>query len=160
MKKFMIAMFAMALIVALAAPSFAFDVSFGGRVRTDFGYNYNSEEQTQNGTDSVVRGFFSVASSSYFRATFNSKDKKVGVRIEMGLGGTMTRRTVFGWYTIGNCKLVAGNNYTWAGDGVIGHSSWLTRPYRRWHGSELLRSYAHDRPGMAFRQLRRPGWYL
>ena len=126
MKKLMIAAFAVALLVAFAAPSFAFEVNFGARVRTNFGYVYSSEERTDNGSDAVTRGFFDVSSSSYFRATFTSKDKKVGVRIEMGLGSTMTRRTVFGWYTIGNCKLVAGNNYTWAGDGVIGHSSWLT----------------------------------
>ena len=128
MKKLMMAVFAAAMLVAFAAPAFAFDVEFGGRVRTDFGYNYTSEEATQNGTDSTIRGFLSVASSSYFRATFTSKDKKVGVRIEMGLGGTMTRRPVFGWYSIGNCKLIAGNNYTWAGDGVIGTASWLTDP--------------------------------
>jgi hypothetical protein len=126
MKKLLVAAFAVALVVAFAAPAFAFDYSFGARVRTNFGYTFASEERTQNGTDSTVRGFFNVSSSSYIRTTFNSKDKMVGVRAEIGLGGTVTRRTVFGWYNIGNCKLVAGNNYTWAGDGVLGHSSWLT----------------------------------
>ena len=126
MKKLLIAVFAAAMLAAFTVPAFAFDVEFGGRVRANFGYEYTSEEATQNGSDETIRGFLNVSSSSYFRATFTSKDKKVGVRIEMGLGSTMTRRPVFGWYSIGNCKLVAGHNYTWAGDGVIGHSSWLT----------------------------------
>jgi hypothetical protein len=126
MKKILLTVFAMGMLFAFSSSAFAFDVTFGGRVRTDFGYNYTSEEGTENGTDSIIRGFFNVASSSYLRATFSSKDKKVGVRIEMGQGSTITRRTVFGWYQIGNCKIVAGNNYTWAGDTVIGHSSWLT----------------------------------
>ncbi len=126
MKKCLVVAFAIAMLAAFAIPASAFDVTFGARVRTDFGYTYSSEELTDNGTDSTTRGFFNVASSSYFRATFASKDKKVGVRIEMGLGSTITRRPVFGWYQIGNCKIVAGNNYTWAGDTVIGHSSWLT----------------------------------
>jgi hypothetical protein len=127
MKKLLLACLAVCLVAALAAPAFA-DTTFGGRVRWNLGYTADSEELTDNGDNGVVSGFMSVSSSSYFRVTFESKDKKVGVRIELGLGSTVTRRPVFGWYNIGNCKIVAGNNYTWAGDGVIGTSSWLIDP--------------------------------
>ena len=89
---------------------FAFDLQFGGRVRTVFGYNIASEGNTENGEKSVTRGFLYVPSTSYFRATFSSDDKKVGMRIEMGLGSSsMNRRHVFGWYRFGNFKITAGN---------------------------------------------------
>jgi hypothetical protein len=127
MKKILLALMVAGLVVALAAPAFA-DTTFGGRVRWNYGYKADSEELTDNGEDATVSGFMSVSSSSYFRVTFESKDKLVGVRIELGLGDTVTRRPVFGWYTMGNCKIVAGNNYTWAGDTIIGASSWLIDP--------------------------------
>jgi hypothetical protein len=127
MKKILLALMVAGLVVALAAPAFA-DETFGGRVRWQWGYEADSEELTDNGDTDIVSGFMSVSGTSYFRVTFESKDKKVGVRIEIGLDRTVTRRPVFGWYTIGNCKIVAGNNYTWAGDGVIGAASWLIDP--------------------------------
>ena len=95
MKKNLVLALAVAMVLAFSASAFAFDVTFGRRVRANFGYNYTSEEGTQNGSDANIRGFLNVSSSSYFRATFASKDKKVGVRIEMGLGSTVTRRPVF-----------------------------------------------------------------
>lgn len=144
MKKILLALMVAGLAVALAAPAFA-DTSFGGRVRWQMGWMADSEELTDNGDDDIVSGFMSVSSSSYFRVTFESKDKKVGVRIEMGLGSTVTRRPVFGWYTIGNCKVVAGNNYTWAGDGVIGAASWLIDPT----GGGMGMTYHGRRPMLA-----------
>jgi hypothetical protein len=127
MKKLLIALMVAGLVVAFTAPAFSAE-TFGGRVRWNYGYTADSEELTDNGEDAIVSGFMSVSSSSYFRVTFESKDKLVGVRIEIGLGSTVTRRPVFGWYTMGNCKIVAGNNYTWAGDGVMGAASWLIDP--------------------------------
>ena len=127
MKKILLALMVVGLVVALTAPAFA-SPTLGGRVRWQYFYEADSEELTDNGDNEIVSGFMTVSGSSYLRVTFESKDKKVGVRIEMGLGSTVTRRPVFGWYTMGNVKVVAGNNYTWAGDGVIGASSWLIDP--------------------------------
>jgi len=127
MKKLFLALMVAGLVVALAAPAFA-NPTITGRVRWDFGYVANSQELTQNGDNDIVSGFMSVASSSFLAAEWESKDKVVGMHIEIGLGGTVTRRPVFAWYTIGNCKVVAGNNYTWMGDGVIGTASWLIDP--------------------------------
>ena len=101
---------AVIITIAQVGAASAFDLTFGSRVRTNFGYTVDSHLRTENGDEGATRGFFSVLGSSYFRATFTSDDKKVGVRAEMGLASSaMTRRHVFGWYRIGSFKIVAGN---------------------------------------------------
>lgn len=127
MKKVLFILMVACLALAVAAPSFA-GTTIGGRVVTQIGWQSDSEERTQNGDTDIISGFLQVSAISYIRVVYESEDKKVGIWTEIGLGSTVTRRPVFGWYTIGNCKIVAGNNYTWAGDSVIGVGTWLEDP--------------------------------
>ncbi len=128
MRKFLVAFLVAAFTVAMSIPAQAFDTTFSGTVVWQMGYHSDSAEITENGNDSVVSGFMSVTDDSNLSVTFESKDKKVGVSLEMDLEGTLIRGPVFGWYTMGDFTLVAGHNDTWAGDGLIGTDSWLIDP--------------------------------
>lgn len=118
MKKFFIAMVAVAAIVALAVPAMAAG-SIHVRALLDAGYMYSSEERNTAG-DSVTELFMGVPGHSYLRGLWASDDKKTGAMAELGIGSNvivsdgLTLRYLYGWYKVGNCKLVAGHtDSTW-----------------------------------------------
>jgi hypothetical protein len=119
MKKLVILAIAVAAVVAFTAPAFA-KYTIGGVALTDFGWRYRSEERTTSGND--VTGFFlDVPGHSRFNASWVNAAKDTGMFIEFGLRsvtGTnegVTLRHIYGWYKIGNCKLLIGHTDTWAG---------------------------------------------
>lgn len=136
MKKFFVIMLALAALVAFTAPAFAADEpgpSFvvGGRMLTDFGYNKLPKEQVANGKEDVTSAFINVAGHSYLNAKFTSADKTTGGLVElgvgsrMGTGATLTLRYAYGWWKVGNCKLVAGHNDSWIGSLIFAPKQYL-----------------------------------
>ncbi len=113
MKKFFIAMVAVAALIAFAVPAMAAG-SMHVRALLDVGYTMNSQERTASG-DSVTAVFMNIPGHSYLRGLWMSDDKKAGAHAELGLnshafnGTGSTLRYIYGWYKIGACKLVAGH---------------------------------------------------
>ncbi|MFH1057633.1 MAG: hypothetical protein V1797_03000 [Pseudomonadota bacterium] len=125
MKKFF-AILAAVAIVALAVPVLAADapgpqVTVGGRMLTDFGYHNTSKELTSNGKNDVTTAFINLAGHSYLHAKFTSADKTSGGFIEFGLSSkvndneSISLRYAYGWWKVGNCKLLAGQDDGWVG---------------------------------------------
>lgn len=126
MKKFFVIMLAVAALVAFTAPAFAADepgpsVVVGGRLLTDVGYNKLSKELTSNKKEDVTTAFVNLASHSYLNAKFTSVDKSTGGFVELGLSSKINNaesvllRYAYGWWKVGNCKLVAGHDDGWLG---------------------------------------------
>jgi hypothetical protein len=136
MKKVFAIMVAVAALVAFTAPAWAAmdepGPSFvvGGRMLTDVGYNKSSKELTNNKKEDVTTAFVSLAGHSYLNAKFASADKTTGGFIELGLLSTSNAnsagfkaansesvllRYAYGWWKVGNCKLLAGQDDGWVG---------------------------------------------
>ena len=115
-----VALLGLALPV-LAAPAPGANVVVGGRILTDFGYQKLSKELTSNGKEDVTTAFVNVAGHSYLHARFTSADKTTGGFIELGLsskiGNTegVSLRYAYGWWKVGNCRLLAGHTDGWIG---------------------------------------------
>ncbi len=135
MKKFFAIMVAAAALVAFTAPAWADEgpgPSFvvGGRMLTDLGYDHSSKELTNNKKEDVTSAFVSLAGHSYLNAKFTSADKTTGGFVELGLLSTSNAnsagfkgansesvllRYAYGWWKVGNCKLLAGQTDGWVG---------------------------------------------
>lgn len=127
MKKLLIAMVAI-LALAFAAPAFAADegpgynVVVGGRLWTDFGYQYTSKELglTSSGKD-ITTAFLNLNGNTYLNAKFMSADKSTGAHIELSISSTTGNtssvglRYAYGWWKVGVCKFVAGHTDSWVG---------------------------------------------
>lgn len=113
MKKLFIAIVAVAALVAFAVPAMAAG-SIHVRALLDFGYKSTNGDRTVSG-DTITGAFVQVPGHSYLRGLWMSDDKKVGAHAELGLnsaafnGTGSTLRYLYGWYKVGNCKLVAGH---------------------------------------------------
>lgn len=125
MKK-LFAILAVVAVLGLAMPVLAADapganVVVGGRILTDFGYQHLSKELTANKKEDVTTAFVNVAGHSYLNAKFTSADKSTGGFIELGLGSklgnteSVSLRYAYGWWKVGNCRLVAGHDDGWVG---------------------------------------------
>ncbi|KIX16083.1 hypothetical protein [Dethiosulfatarculus sandiegensis] len=99
----------------LAAEALAPSVILGARVNQTIGWQNESHELTNNGQDDATKSFVDLPGNSYFRGKFTSADKKVGVHVGIDLKSNVARRPVYGWYKVGNCKLLAGNTDNWHG---------------------------------------------
>ena len=118
MRKFFATCAAAVLAAALSTPCHAaFTVKMGARINQEIGWDFTSKEQSTNQKDSLTNSFVNLPSTSYFRATFGSEDKKVGAQIEAGVGGgtTITTRRAFGWYKAGSFTFLAGQTDNWQG---------------------------------------------
>ncbi len=138
MKKYFAILVAVVALVATTAPAWAQAEAPGasftviGRLWTDFGYQYMSEELATNAfaldmkgriRDSYTTNFVQLNANSYFGAKWTSGDKSTGAHAELYVASsTATARTesvglryAYGWWKAGNCKLVAGHT-----DGVFG----------------------------------------
>jgi len=126
MKKIMVAMLAvMALAVftgaALAAESPGSRVIINGRMLTDFGWWNKSKEMTANQKDDVTTSFVNVPGHSYLRARWRTSDAMSGGMVELGLKSlqpeaSVSLRYAYGWYKVGNCRILAGQTDNWFGD--------------------------------------------
>ncbi|MFH1036418.1 MAG: hypothetical protein V1806_18125 [Pseudomonadota bacterium] len=126
MKKLFAIMVAIAALVAFTAPAMASDQPgptfvVGGRMLTDVGYNNLSKELTTNKKEDVTTAFVNLAGHSYLHAKFTSADKTTGGFIELGLSSkinnaeAVTLRYAYGWWKVGNCRLLAGQDESWLG---------------------------------------------
>jgi len=125
MKKFFAILAAVALL-GLAMPVLAADapganVVVGGRILTDVGYQSLTKELTSNQKEDVGTSFVNLAGHSYLNAKFTSADKSTGGFIELGLSSKngnqegVSLRYAYGWWKVGNCRLVAGQDDGWIG---------------------------------------------
>jgi len=124
MKKLFVLMLALCALVAFAAPAFAAEgptsrVIINGRMLTDFGYWNRSEELTHSGKD-VTTAFVNMPGHSFLRARWRTSDAMSGGRIELGLrslqpAATVSLRYAYGWYKVGNCRILAGQTDNWFG---------------------------------------------
>lgn len=126
MKKFFAIMVAVAALAAFTAPAWADEapgpnVVIGGRFLTDLGYNKVSKELTNNQKEDVTTAFVNMAAHSYMNAKFTSADKTTGGFVEMGITSkannqeSMLLRYAYGWWKVGNCRLLAGHDDGWLG---------------------------------------------
>jgi opacity protein-like surface antigen len=136
MKKFL-AMAALAAALTLGAPLAQADVpgagvTLGGAVNFDAGWQILGKDNmiSNNSGSSLTNFFAAINTDSYLRATFTSPDKTTGLEIELGLaagnnaenaGGTADEsvylRYAFGWYQVGSCKFLVGQQDSRLGDG-------------------------------------------
>lgn len=139
MKKYFAILVAVVALVATTAPAWAQAEAPGasftviGRLWTDFGYQYKSEELATNQygldmkgrlRDTYTSNFVQVNANSYFGAKWTSGDKSTGAHVELYVqSGQLNAnskeavglRYAYGWWKAGKCKLVAGHT-----DGVFG----------------------------------------
>lgn len=139
MKKYFAILVAVVALVATTAPAWAQADAPGasftviGRLWTDFGYQYKSEELATNYygltmqaklRDSYISNFVQVNANSYFGAKWTSGDKSTGAHVELyvlsgqlhnNASETVGLRYAYGWWKAGACKLVVGHT-----DGVFG----------------------------------------
>lgn len=136
MRKYFAILAAVVALVAMTAPAWAQADAPGssftviGRLWTDFGYQYKSEELATNQygvdmkgrkRDSYLTNFVNVNANSYWGAKWTSGDKSTGAHAEFamlsdkGQNEDVLLRYAYGWWKVGNCKLVAGQT-----DGVFG----------------------------------------
>lgn len=118
MKKFFIAMVAIVALIAFAVPAMAAG-SIHVRALLDAGYQNYSDERSAVG-EAYTSVFMGVPAHSYLRGLWMSDDKKTGAHAELGIGSNVhvadgiSLRYLYGWYKVGNCKLVAGHtDSTW-----------------------------------------------
>jgi hypothetical protein len=105
---------------AAAAQPSGSSVSVYGRMLTDFGWWNRDKELTNNQTDDVTSAFVNVPGHSYLRAVWASKDKSAGGLVEMGLkslqpAASVSLRYAYGWWKMGNLKILAGRTDNWFG---------------------------------------------
>lgn len=127
MRKLLIAMVAVMALVAFAAPSFAAEapgpsVVVGGRIWTDFGWNFRDKKLGVNASGKDVTSFFvNLNGNSYLNAKWTSADKTTGGLIEIREGSavddneSLSLAYAYGWWKVGACKLVAGQTDSWLG---------------------------------------------
>jgi hypothetical protein len=125
MKKFLVAMLAVMALVVFAGAAFAAEspssrVIINGRMLTDFGWWNKSKELTANGKDDVTTAFVNVPGHSYLRARWRTSNAMSGGMIELGLkslqpAATVSLRYAYGWYKVGNCRILAGQTDNWFG---------------------------------------------
>ena len=125
MKKLLVAMLAVVALVAFAGAAFAAEspssrVIINGRMLTDFGWWNKSKELTTNGKDDVTTAFVNVPGHSFLRARWRTSDAMSGGMIELGLKSlqptaSVSLRYAYGWYKVGNCRILAGQTDNWFG---------------------------------------------
>jgi hypothetical protein len=135
MKKFFTAA-VLAAALALGAPAGAdvpgAGVTLGGAVNFDAGWQILGKDNmiSNNSGASLTNFFAAINTDSYLRASFTSPDKTTGLEIELGLaagnnaenaGGVADEsvylRYAFGWYQVGSCKFLVGQQDSRLGDG-------------------------------------------
>jgi len=126
MKKFMVAMLAVMALVVFTGAAFAEEspssrVIINGRMLTDFGWWNKSKELTANQKDDVTTSFVNVPGHSYLRARWRTSDAMSGGMVELGLKSlqpeaSVSLRYAYGWYKVGNCRILAGQTDNWFGD--------------------------------------------
>ncbi len=118
MKKLFIVAIALAAALAITAPAFA-KYTIGGLALTDFGWRFQEQERGLN--DDLTSFFLDVPGHSRFKASWVNASKDTGMFIEFGIRSVtgqnenLTLRHIYGWYKIGNCKILIGHTDTWAG---------------------------------------------
>jgi len=105
---------------ALAAESPSSRVIINGRMLTDIGWWNKSKELTTNGKEDVTTAFVNVPGHSYLRARWRTSDAMSGGMIELGLkslqpDAEVSLRYAYGWYKVGNCRILAGQTDNWFG---------------------------------------------
>ena len=125
MKKFLVVMLTIAALVVFAGAAFAAEspssrVIINGRMLTDFGWWNRSKELTTNGADDVTTAFVNVPGHSYLRARWRTSNAMSGGMIELGLkslqpSATVSLRYAYGWYKVGNFRILAGQTDNWFG---------------------------------------------
>ncbi|RJX34369.1 MAG: hypothetical protein C4525_07310 [Desulfarculus sp.] len=124
MKKLFLIAVAVLAIVAMSVPALAAAPSpsftLGARMLTDIGWWQRSQELTSNKKDDVGTWFINMPGHSYLLARFYSADKTMGGRVEFGIkslnGATaVDMRYLYGWWRIGNCRILAGHTDNWFG---------------------------------------------
>ncbi|MEW5912612.1 MAG: hypothetical protein AB1814_08655, partial [Thermodesulfobacteriota bacterium] len=122
MKKLFILAVAVLAIVAMAVPVLAAapgpSFTLGARMLTDIGWWQRSKELT--GTDDTGTWFINMPGHSYLVARFYNADKTVGGRVEFGIKSNngaqaVDMRYLYGWWRVGNCRLLAGHTDNWFG---------------------------------------------
>jgi hypothetical protein len=122
-------------ILALALPALSaeipgYSITIGGRIKADIGWQAWTRDENYNASDDTLVNFFLVSNSNnMWRALFTSADKTTGAHVELGIGeiqsaanngGLPTNiaylRFAYGWYNIGNCKLMFGQFGSRLGD--------------------------------------------
>jgi len=130
MKKLLIIAIAVMAMLAVSVPALAVSPStytfqMAARMLTDIGWQQKEKELTTNQSDDVGSWFLNMPGHSYLRARFYSVDKNVGGRIELGLGGpvgmpsgkdsSVVLRYAYGYWRVGNCRILAGKTDNWFG---------------------------------------------
>jgi hypothetical protein len=105
---------------ALAAESPSSRTIINGRMLTDIGWWNKSKELTANGKDDVTTAFVNVPGHSYLRARWRTSDAMSGGMIELGIkslqpDAEVSLRYAYGWYKVGNCRILAGQTDNWFG---------------------------------------------
>lgn len=118
MKKLIVVLAALAVVVAFSAPAFA-GATLHVRALTDVGYRFLSKERNVSGKQ-LTTVFCNIPSHSYLKGLYISDDKKVGAHAEFSIKAVshtnaVGLRYLYGWYKVGNCKLVAGQTDGWFG---------------------------------------------
>jgi hypothetical protein len=120
MKKLLIGMVAVAAVLAIAAPAFA-AYTMHVRALTDIGWNMRSEEITNSG-ESNTNIFMNLPGHDYLKGLWISDDKTTGAHVEFsisqrnfGNNSSVNLRYLYGWYKVGNCRLLIGQSDSWFG---------------------------------------------
>jgi hypothetical protein len=108
------------VLPAAAAESPSSRTIVNGRMLTDIGWWNKSKELTNNGKDDVTTAFVNVPGHSYLRARWRTSDAMSGGMIELGLkslqpDAEVSLRYAYGWYKVGNCRILAGQTDNWFG---------------------------------------------
>jgi hypothetical protein len=115
----------------MAAEVPGYGVTIGGTINADTGWQSLGEYQLGNESDGRIANFFAIVNSdSNLRALFTSADKTTGAHIELGFIGItngdnsggpadngVELRYAYGWWNVGNCKLLVGQMDGRLGDG-------------------------------------------
>ncbi|MBU1276851.1 MAG: hypothetical protein KJ720_15855 [Proteobacteria bacterium] len=135
MRKLLIIVVAVMAMAAIAVPALAVSPStytfdMAARMLTDIGWQQRSQELTKNGSSDVGSWFTNLAGHSYLRARFYSVDKNVGGRIELGLkslqpSATVSLRYAYGYWRVGNCRILAGQTDNWWGSSAYAPKQYL-----------------------------------
>ena len=130
MKKLLIGMVAVAAIIAFAAPAFA-AATVHVRALTDIGWQSKSEELTNSG-DTATRMFMNLPGHDYLKVLWVSDDKTTGAHVEFsivekddGNNSAVNLRYLYGWYKVGNCRILVGHSDNWFGSLAYSASQYL-----------------------------------
>ena len=120
MKRILVGLAAVAAIIAFAVPALA-AATVHVRALTDIGWQVKSEELTNSG-DTATKMFLNLPGHDYLKVLWVSDDKSTGAHVEFsisekddGNNSAVNLRYLYGWYQVGNCRVVVGHNDNWFG---------------------------------------------